>query len=190
VNVFASPGGSVIGQIAPGATFTVLDATPACYQTGIATNNQTDFRQWNIRSADNVEGWVNEYTRDTLGLTYLIQPAANGGASNCFVSPYPADQGIAVGGHVTVSQSAPANGLPIVQVNSSGAVIESSEYEPLKPGGTLEVIGGPSCRNEGDTTFGPIRQWLVQTSSGLLQGWVPEHTNVPGNTAQYLTPAK
>jgi hypothetical protein len=192
LTVFSAPlSDALIGTLQPGTSFTMVDSNPACYQAPIATNNQFEYRFWHVRSEDGTQGWVTEYFRDLNGIAYQIQPSnAQPSIDACLQPPYPADQGIRIGDRVTVTDNVGANGLSIAIVNTTGATIDPAEYDALEAGGTLNVVDGPVCRNEGDTTFGHIRLWRVRTDSGALEGWVYEHSNVLGNTRPFLTPVR
>jgi hypothetical protein len=81
VNLFDAPlGGAIIGELAPGETVTVVDPVPACWQMPAASNNQTEYRLWHVR-ADQLDGWVSEYSRNLLGTFYNIEPLDAASAS-------------------------------------------------------------------------------------------------------------
>ena len=181
---------ALLGELDPGASFTVLEGGPSCYETTAAVDRPIELRLWPIRTESGLEGWVEEYNQTGLGITYLVAPSGSDGAllvSECLVSPYAPDQGVRVGSDVQVTASAPSDGLSITPVNASGPIPET-ELDQLKPGGTLTVIGGPVCNDDGGTLVGAARQWRVQTASGGLEGWIYEHTNISGNVTQYLIP--
>lgn len=70
--------GQVLGLAQAGEIALVIEG-PACFRYDPwGSNNQGEFRRWKIQiEGRNLEGWVNEYTRDILNLTYHLEPVGS-----------------------------------------------------------------------------------------------------------------
>jgi hypothetical protein len=83
--LYSQPQGDVIGTLAVGAEFDVLNG-PACWQIQtIAPADQYEFRAWLVRAREgNLEGWVEEYGRRNAGSPFyyyeLVQDSTPGPA--------------------------------------------------------------------------------------------------------------